>query len=158
MSGYLLGINIVLLFIAGASANAATADFSGHWQLNPAQSKAGDEKTLSLDIQQNGDTVTLVRTYQGEHDKELKAQFTCTIGGKDCDFDENGHKSKVSLWYDGAALVILKTNGDKRDSTVEWSLHLGDGGKTLSATREIVEPSDSKESLVFNKAESVAAR
>ncbi len=158
MSGYSLGMNVVLFLIAGVNLNAAQADLSGHWQLDTARSKAADEQTLSLDIKQNADSFTMVRTYRGEHDKELKAQFKCTIGGKDCEFDENGHKAKVSLWYDGPSLVVLKTNGEKQDSTVEWYLRLDDQGKTLSVSREIMDPGDKKETLVFNKADSVAAR
>jgi hypothetical protein len=80
------------------------------------------------------------------------------VGANSCDYDENGHKAKVSLWYNGPELVILKTDGDKRDSTVEWHMKVSDDGKTLNINREIIEPSEEKIALVFNKSVSVASR
>jgi len=94
-----------------------------------------------------------------DHDgKSATARFTCSVGANSCDFDENGHKAKVSLWYNGPELVILKTDGEKHDNTVEWHMRLSDDGKTLNINREIIAPSDEKETLVFNKTDSVASR
>jgi hypothetical protein len=137
---------------------AAGADFTGHWQLDASKSKPGAERTATVEIQQQGNKITFVRQYQDRDDKSATARFTCAVGANSCDYDENGHKAKVSLWYNGPELVILKTDGDKRDSTVEWHMKLGDDGKTLNITREIIEPSEEKEALVFNKSESVASR
>src|SRR4051812_16275295 len=144
--------------MCAAGVGAATSDFTGHWQIDQAKSKPGPEHTISLDVQQQGNTVTFVRQYQEHDGKSATARFTCAVGSNSCDFDENGHKAKVSLWYNGPELVILKTDGEKRDNTVEWHMKLGDDGKTLNINREIIAPSEEKESLVFNKAEAVASR
>jgi hypothetical protein len=137
---------------------AGGADFTGHWQLDASKSKQGPDRTASIEIQQQGNNITFVRQYQDHDGKTATARFTCAVGANSCDYDENGHKAKVSLWYNGPELVILKTDGDKRDSTVEWHMKLSDDGKTLNINREIIEPSEEKIALVFNKSESVASR
>jgi hypothetical protein len=150
---------ILMALAAAVSLSAAgTTDFTGHWQIDQSKSKPGSEHTQSVDIQEQGNKVTFVRQYQDHDGKSATARFTCAVGNNSCDFDENGHKAKVSLWYNGPELVILKTDGEKHDNTVEWHLKLGDDGKTLNINREIITPSDEKETLVFNKSESVASR
>ncbi len=83
--------------------------------------------------------------------KEETSQFSCDVGGSQCDFDEAGRKAKVSLWYNGPALVILKTDGPKEDSVTQWKLDLSPDGKTLTVEFTHIEPNDKSESLVFDK-------
>lgn len=158
MSGIRIAKSILIALGTTVSLIAGGVDFTGHWQLDPAKSKPGPERTVSLDLQQQGNNVTFVRKYQDRDGKEATARFTCSIGSSSCDFDENGHKAKVSLWYDGPQIVVLKTDGEKRENTVEWHMKLSDDGKTLNINREIIAPSDETEKLVFNKSESVASR
>lgn len=40
------------------------------------------------------------------------ADFHCATDGHDCDIKISGKKAKVSLYYNGAALVQLETKGD----------------------------------------------
>jgi hypothetical protein len=148
----------LIVFAAATTLSAAGIDFTGHWQIDQSKSKPGPEHTLSVEIEQQGSNVTFVRQYQDHDGKSATARFKCAVGSSSCEFDENGHKAKVSLWYNGPELVILKTDGEKHDSTVEWHMKLGEDGKTLNIDREMIEPSDGKESLVFNKSESVASR
>jgi hypothetical protein len=147
--------SLVFTFVVGICVAADPPNFSGHWQIDAAESKSESERTLALDLIQNGQHVTFTRLYE-DAGKQVTSKLTCTVGGPDCEFVENGHKAKGSLWYDGPKLVILKTDGDKRDSTVEWQLQLVDGGKTLNVNREVMEPSDHIEKLVFTKTESSA--
>lgn len=152
-------VNSVLVALAtAASLSASGVDYTGHWQVDSSKSKPGPEPTASIDIQEKGDSVTFVRQYQDHDGKAATSRFTCVVGANSCDFDENGHKAKVSLWYNGPELVILKTDGEKHDNTVEWHMKLTDNGSTLTINREIIAPSDEKESLVFKKTESVASR
>ena len=150
--------SFLLALGTAAGLMAGGVDFTGHWQLDQSKSKPGPERTLSVEIEQQGEKVTFVRQYQDHDGKSATARFTCAVGANSCDFDDNGHKAKVSLWYNGPELVILKTDGEKHDNTVEWHMRLGSDGKTLNINREIIAPSDEKEALVFNKAESVASR
>lgn len=41
------------------------------------------------------------------------ADFTCTADGHDCETKISGHKAKVSMYYNGAALVQFETRGDQ---------------------------------------------
>jgi hypothetical protein len=114
----------ILVFFVVTATRADAPDFSGHWQVDPTKSHFDSEKTLSLDIQWQGEQITFVRTYQA-NGKQTTARFTCTANGKECAFNDNGHKAKISIWYNGPVLVVLKTHGEKHDSTVEWQLKLG---------------------------------
>jgi hypothetical protein len=40
------------------------------------------------------------------------ADFNCSTDGQDCDIKISGHKAKVSMYYNGSALVQLETKGD----------------------------------------------
>ncbi len=142
--------SLAFTFVAGTCVAADAPNFTGHWQVDPTKSKSESERTLALDVIQDGQKVTFTRLYEDDG-KQVTAKMTCTVGGPDCVFLENGHKAKGSLWYDGQKLVVLKTDGDKHDSTVEWQLQLVDGGKTLKVNREVMEPSDHVEKLVFVK-------
>jgi len=49
------------------------------------------------------------------------ADFTCATDGHDCDIKISGKKAKVSMYYNGAALIQLETKGDaitKRKFTI----------------------------------------
>ncbi len=55
------------------------------------------------------------------------ADFTCATDGHDCDIKISGKKGKVSLYYNGSALIQMETKGDlitKRKFTID-----GDGLK-----------------------------
>lgn len=41
------------------------------------------------------------------------ADFQCSTEGQNCDVKVGGHKARVSLYYNGPALVELETKGDK---------------------------------------------
>ena len=160
MSGRMLMATLLLavpLFAIPASAD--TPDFSGNWQIDTAQSRQPEDRNLSLEITQNGSGITFVRTYEeGGRGQDITSKFTCAPGGTSCNFDENGHKATVSLWYNGPELVILKTNGPKRDPTVEWHMKLDPSGNTLTVTRENMAPDGRSEKLVFHKTGAVASK
>ena len=78
-------------------------------------------------------------------------RFTCPVDGTQCKLDENGHQAKVSLWYDGSALVVLKTDGPKEDETTERKLELSPDGKTLTVHFTNLAGNDKPETLVFTK-------
>ncbi len=44
---------------------------------------------------------------------EVHADFSCETNGKACDLNNQGHKSKVSMWFNGSRLVVLETQGDE---------------------------------------------
>lgn len=122
-------------------------DLSGTWQ-----SKAGHNVTLIM--KEGFTTLQFKRVVQEADGRSVVSQFNCKIGGEQCDFDEGGHKAKVTLWYDGPALVILKTDGPKQDEVTQWRLTRSSDGKTLNVNLTHIVPSESPENLVFERASS----
>jgi hypothetical protein len=41
------------------------------------------------------------------------ASFDCPTSGRDCDVKVDGHKATVSMYFNGAALVMIETRNDK---------------------------------------------
>lgn len=154
MRGMALALAIVAapFFIGPTAAQAAaTPDFSGNWRLDPAKSPEANGAMVTLAIQNEADKLNYERTVRERNGRQLIARFTCAVGGSQCDLDENGHKAKVSLWYDGSALMILKTDGPKEDETTERRLQLSPDGKTLTVQFTNVAGNEKPETLVFTK-------
>ncbi len=103
--------------------------------------------TLELVLQDASGKIQFTRTTHTPEGKELVAKFECAPGGPDCAFDEAGHKSKVSLWYQGAALVILKTAGPSDDEVTQWTLKLDN--QTLQIEVSHITPAGKTETMVF---------
>jgi hypothetical protein len=142
-----------LLIYAGDQPN-----FSGTWKLDPTRSP-GVNGTITLNIKDEAGKISYQRSIKQTNGKETIARFTCSPGGGECPFDENGHKAKVSLWYDGSALMILKTGGPKQDTTTERKLELSPDGNTLNVqfTNLDLDNNSKPETLFFTKQPESAA-
>ena len=128
-------------------------NFSGTWKLDPARSPGVNGATITLNIKDEAGKISYERFIKQADGKQEVVRFNCSPGGKDCDFDENGHKAKVSLWYNGPALIILKTGGPKEDATTERKLELSADGSTLKVqfTNLDLDKNSKPETLVFVK-------
>jgi hypothetical protein len=93
----------------------------------------------------------MVRIVKGKDGKEVTSQFVCGTGGTECEYDEGGHKAKVSVWYNGPALVVLKTEGLKENASDEWTMKLSPDTHTLTVALEHIDPTGKEETLVFSK-------
>jgi hypothetical protein len=144
LSGLFLAIP--LAFGGGSSG----APFAGAWTLNAAKTQAADGRFNAITIEESGDHLKVESTAR-KGDSVVKTQFACTTNGKDCDFDEAGHKSKVSMWYNGTALVIMKTDGPESDSASQWKLEVASDGKTLTLTLSHILPAGNDEVFAFDK-------
>ena len=153
MRAMLMALFVTPVFVLFPSALAAgnNQDFSGTWRLDTAKSHATDVESATLAIQNESGKINYERTVKERNGRQGVARFTCTVGGAECDFDENGHKAKVSLWYDGAALMILKTGGPREDETTERRLELSPDGQTLTVHFTNLAGNDKPETLVFTK-------
>ena len=103
-----------LLFSLVLSADSGRPDFSGAWQMNPTKSQIDDGRAVTLTIQKISDKIKLVRVVREKDGKEITSQFVCATSGGDCEFDEGEHKAKVSLWYDGKALIVLRPTDQRK--------------------------------------------
>ncbi|MBV9762876.1 MAG: hypothetical protein JO340_20115 [Acidobacteriaceae bacterium] len=134
-----------------AFAGSTTPNFSGTWQLDSAKSPAAEGRSITYTIQDASGKINFTRVIREKDGKEITSKFTCDTGGTQCEFDEDGRKAHVSLWYDGTALVILKTDGPKEDAVTQWKLELDPGGSTLKVDFQHIDPSEKTETLVFDK-------
>lgn len=131
---------------------AGSPDLSGNWRLDPSKSQATNGTSITLSIQNEAGKMKYERIVRERDGRQVVARFTCSLDGTQCDLDDNGHKAKVSLWYDGSALMILKTNGAKEDETTERRLELSPDGETLTVQFTNIAGNDKPEKLVFTKA------
>lgn len=142
----------VLLFAGTARLFAgAPPDFSGTWVLDPSHSENTNGETIQLTIQEPAGKIIFDRILREKNGKELHTSFTCANLGAPCDVIENGHKAKISLWYDGTALMMAKTGGMKKDATTERRLELAPDGKTLTVEFTNYSGSGKPQKLVFTK-------
>jgi hypothetical protein len=151
----LLGRTVVrlsglLIFPAVLAAASPGAPFTGSWETNAAKSQGAASKITSLTIQEAGDHIK-VESVTSKGDAAVKTEFSCTTNGKECEFDDAGHKSKISMWYNGPALVAMKTDGPESDSASQWKLEVSSDGKTLTLTLSHILPAGNDETLVFDK-------
>ena len=96
------------LFLAGsilAADDTARAKLAGKWQ----QSEANGEVKSTWTLKDMGDSIHVVNSSPTETIEE----FDCNTVGKECAVKNGGHKSKVSLWFNGAALIELETTGNQ---------------------------------------------
>lgn len=124
---------------------------TGDWQLDAAKSQASEGKTVTLTIDNSSAKVKMVQVVRDKDGKEMTYEFTCEAGGGECQFDDAGHKAKVTLWYSGPSLVVLTTDGPKEDASDEWTFKVSPDQKTLTLELEHIDPQGKVETLVFNK-------
>ena len=134
-----------------ALADSASPNFAGAWQMDPAKSQVEDGRLVTLTIENISKKLKMVRIVRDKDGKEATSQFVCATVGSECEFDEAGHKAKVSVWYNGPALVVLKTEGLKEDASDEWTMKLSPDTHTLTVALEHIDPTGKEETLVFSK-------
>jgi hypothetical protein len=133
------------------SADSGSPDFSGVWEVDAGKSHLQDGRAVTLTIEKVENKIKWVRSARDKDGKEVTSEFVCEAGSGECELNETGHKAKVTLWYNGPALVVLKTDGVKEDASTEWTLKMSDDKKTLTVGLEHIEPSGNTETLVFSK-------
>lgn len=150
---FLCVLSVAFLLITGApSANGdTTPNFSGTWQLDSSKSEGIQGAAITLVIKEEAGNIDFRRTLREGDGKEVVFSFVCGTAGSECDSDESGHKAKVSLWYAGSALMILKTEGPKQDATTERKLELSPEGKVLTVQFSNLAGTNKPEKLVFLK-------
>ena len=143
--------------IAAALSSAQTPDFTGTWQMDAAKSQVADGRTLALNIEAPANKLKVTTTIRNKGGTDKTAQFTCGTDGKECEFDEGGHKSKVSMWYLGPALNVCKTDGPAGDVVNMWKLERSGDGKGLTLTVTHIDPSTAPETIAFTKGAALSA-
>lgn len=140
-----------MLFSFLLLADDVPPNFSGTWQLDTAKSPETAGQAITLTIKDNSGKIDFTRVRHERDGKDITSRFSCATGGNQCEFEEGNSKAKVSLWYNGTALMILKTDGPKEDSVTQWKLELSPDKHTLNIELDHIEPTDKSENLVFDK-------
>jgi len=147
----LAALAVLLIYPLLVSADSGNPNFTGAWQMDAAKSQVEDGRIVTLTIENVSNKIKMVRVVREKDGKEVTSQFVCGTGGTECEYDEGGHKAKVSLWYNGPALVVLKTDGTKEDTSDEWTMKLSSDTHTLTVGLEHIDPTSKDETLVFSK-------
>ncbi|MFL6351864.1 MAG: hypothetical protein ACJ74Z_08450 [Bryobacteraceae bacterium] len=147
----LAGLAALLLLPSLVAADTGSPNFTGAWQMDAAKSQVLDGRLVTLTLESVSNKLKMVRVVKGKDGKEVTSQFVCGTGGTECEYDEGGHKAKVSVWYNGPALVVLKTEGLKEDASDEWTMKLSPDTHTLTVALEHIDPTSKEETLVFSK-------
>ena len=146
---YLQALLAVPCLVSLSLAEDSPPNFSGTWQLDTANSQT-EGQAVTLTIQDDSGKIDFKRVSRDKDGKEMTAHFSCKTGAQ-CDFDEGGHKAKVTLWFNGGALAILKTDGPKEDAVTQWKLELSPDKRTLNVECTHIDPSATTANLVFHK-------
>lgn len=140
-----------LLGLAFLYGDAAKPKLGGTWVLDPAKSKLEHGgAAIELTMVEAGTKLQLTKVVRPADGKESVSKFECAPAGPDCPYDEAGHKSKVSLWFQGSDLAILKTDGPTGDEVAQWTLKLRDPD-TLEITVSHITPGGADETMVFGR-------
>jgi hypothetical protein len=142
---------IVAGMLTAAVLSAQTPNMSGTWEMDEAKSNVSDGRTMALVIQSVANKIKLDATIHDKSGKETTAEFTCAPDGKECEFTEGGHKSKMSMWFMGDSLNVAKTDGPPGDVVDEWKLQMSSQGKVLTLLVTHIEPAGPDETFVFEK-------
>jgi hypothetical protein len=143
-------VGLALAFAAVLSADSPGAPFTGTWEMNASKSQLSDPRSTTLVIQPAQDKIKITATTK-KGDSVVTTEFTCPTNGKECEFDEGGHKSKLSLYFNGPNLEIFKTDGPETDSASQWNMQAAPDGKSLTIVVSHILPAGKDETLVFDK-------
>jgi len=138
------------LFLA-VLVTAQQRTFDGTWQMDAAQSKVSDGRTVTLSIAtlESGAIKMTMKTHKSDG-QETTSEFTCKLDGKPCEFAEGSHKSKLTVWFNGPTLNASKEGGPPADVTSGWKFELGPN-KQMTMTISHYDPAGDDETLVFTK-------
>src|ERR1700733_9842386 len=103
-----LAVALSTLLLAGSALVAddtARAKLVGKWQQSEGNGGPGSTWTL----ENMGDSIHVINS----NPTKTIEEFDCNTLGKECAVKNAGHKSKVSLWFNGAALIELETTGNQ---------------------------------------------
>jgi hypothetical protein len=124
-------------------------DISGKWTLDPAKSKVNESSARLIQIEKKDKEMHWVETVK-RNDKEATVEYQCAATGRECDMKDEGHPAKVSLYYNGPALMETKTNGREGEDVTRRKIELNADG-TLQIEVVHIVPQKEKELLVYTR-------
>ena len=125
--------------------------FDGTWQMDSAQSKVNDGRVMIVTIATSDKGVKMTFKTHKSDGTDTTAEFMSKLDGKPCEFAEGGHKSQLTLWYNGPTLNASKEGGPAEDVSSMWKFEFGPNKDTMTLTINHYEPASADETLVFTK-------
>ena len=139
------------LFFTAAVLSAQQPKFDGNWQMDTAKSHVSDGRVLSIVIATVNDGIKItVKTHKNDG-TEFTTEFVSQLNGKACEGTEQGHTSKLTVWYDGPTLNACKENGPPGDVSSLWKFQLSADKLTMTMTINHYDPVADDETIVFTK-------
>ena len=138
-----LAVALSSLLLAGS---ALTADdttrekLAGKWQ----QSEGNGSSKSTWTLENTGDSIHVINS----NPTETIEEFDCNTLGKECAVKNAHHKSKVSLWFNGAALVELETTGNQ---VVKRRFTVTGNGDTMDLETIPIVPSGQPDTVHFKR-------
>jgi hypothetical protein len=144
----LAGIGALLVF--SAKAQTEKPNFTGSWQMSPAQTAVsnGGAFLLWMKVEQKGADIHVSRGWKGADGNEVVTDVRCKTNGDDCDV--NG--AKVSFYYSGNVLTELEVAGDTIVKRL-WTLDAA--CRCLQLEVRHVEPAATADLFMMDKAGAV---
>jgi polyribonucleotide nucleotidyltransferase len=124
----------------------APARLIGKWHQGTSGKDEGEVWSLETD----GDSLRVSRSL-----KQKTEEFECNIMGRDCDVKLSGRRAKVSLWFNGGALVELETRGA---DTVKRRFRTVSDGDTLEVEVIPINPAGKTEVVQLKRIQQVSAQ
>lgn len=133
--------------------SGARPNLTGTWKLAPAKSDVHEKlSNVVWVIDQKDSTIHLSESATTVDGKDWKVEFDCPTNGKECSVNEPGQAAKLSLWYNGPALIEMEFRGHNRENVLKKKITVGADGKVLQIeVTRIVPPGERPEKLVFEK-------
>jgi hypothetical protein len=96
-----IGLALVLLWpVTAAAGDDSAKKLAGTWE-------AKDNPAHTWTFEQTGKGMHIVEV----DNRKTVTDYVCNTSGRDCDIEREGRGAKVSLWYNGSALVEMMTEG-----------------------------------------------
>jgi hypothetical protein len=145
-----------MLLGAGAAplrADAPKPNLTGTWKLDQTKGTAGHGgPELRIAIDQTDDAIHIKET-RGANTKGDVSEFTCNTLGNACKMNDGGEKARVTVYFNGPTLVVLKTHGRRGSSIVKQRLSLAPSGDALVVEILPIEPQGKTEKLLLSKSQ-----
>lgn len=142
---------VASLFFAAAigSAQQQQPKFDGAWQMDAAKSHLNDTRVVALTIVTVGDGIKITMKTKKSDGQETTSEFTSKLNGRACEMPEQGHVSKLTVWFDGPTLNACKENGPAGDVTSMWKFELSPDKQMMTMKISHLEPVADDETMVF---------
>jgi len=145
--------SVPLLLAAGLAAAAGDSpDLTGGWELDAARSQnAARIKSSSLTIEHKPDRIRIQESAVPVSGKPDNTQLDCGTLGKPCDFVDDGQPAQVTMWHNGATLVVMELRGKNHENVIKRRFSLSADGKLLTEELIRITPTEKAETLVFTR-------